>query len=36
MMQRAALAVAEHSGEIENARLARRQQFFAGKFRRGA
>ena len=36
VMQRAALAIAEHAGEIENARLARRQQFLAGEFRRGA
>ena len=36
MMQRAALAVAEHAGEIEDARLARRQQLLAGEFRRGA
>ena len=36
MMQRAALAVAEHAGEFENARLARRQQLLGGEFRRGA
>ena len=36
MMQRAALAVAEDAGEIENPRLARRQQLLAGEFRRGA
>ena len=36
MMQRAALAVAEHAGEIEDARLAGRQQLLAGEFRRGA
>ena len=35
-MQRAALAVAEHAGEIDNPRLARRQQLLAGEFRRGA
>ena len=34
-MQRAALAVAEYPGELEDAPLARRQQFLAGKFRRG-
>ena len=36
MMQRGALAIAEHAGEIEDARLAGRQQFLAGEFRRGA
>ena len=35
VMQRAALAVAEHAGEFENACLAGRQQLLAGKFRRG-
>ena len=35
MMQGAALAVAEHVGEGENAPLAGRQQLLAGEFRRG-
>ena len=34
-MQRAALAIAEHAREIEDARLAGRQQLLAGEFRRG-
>ena len=34
-MQRAPLAVAEDAGEIENPRLARRQQFLSCEFRRG-
>ena len=36
MVQRAALAVAEHLGEVEDAPLAGRQQLLAGEFRRGA
>ena len=36
MVQSPALAVAEHAREIEDARLARRQQLLAGEFRRGA
>ena len=36
MMQRAALAIAKHLGEFDDAPLARGQQFFAGEFRRGA
>ena len=36
MMQRAALAVAEHPGELEDAALAGGQQLLAGEFRRGA
>ena len=36
MVQIAALAVAEHPGELDNAALARRQQPLAGKFRRRA
>ena len=35
MVQRPALAVAEHPGEIEDLRLAGRQQLLAGEFRRG-
>ncbi len=35
MVQRRALAVAEHMSEGENPLLARRQQLFAGEFRRG-
>ncbi len=35
VMQRAALAVAEHAGEIEDAPLAGGQQLLAGEFRRG-
>ena len=35
MMQRAALAVAEHAGEGDDLRLARRQQLLAGELRRG-
>ena len=34
VMQRAALAVAEDAGKIDNAVLARRQQFLAREFRR--
>ena len=36
MMQRAALAVAEHLCEFDDAALAGREQLFAGEFRRGA
>ncbi len=36
MMQRAALAVAKHFGEFDDAPLARGEQLFAGEFRRGA
>ncbi len=36
MVQRAALAVAEHLGEFDDAALAGRQQFLAGEFRRRA
>ena len=36
VMQRAALAVAEHAREIDDARLARRQELLAGEFRRRA
>ena len=36
MMQRAALAVAEHAGELDDPGLARGQQLLAGEFRRGA
>ena len=35
MVQRRALAVAEHMSEGENPLLARRQQLLAGEFRRG-
>ena len=35
MVQRAALAVAKHAGELEDPPLARRQQLLAGEFRRG-
>ena len=35
MMQRPALAVAEHAGEVEDPPLAGRQQLLAGEFRRG-
>ena len=35
MVQRRALAVAEHMSEGENPLLARREQLFAGEFRRG-
>ena len=34
MVQRAALAVAKHFGEFEDARLARSQELLAGEFRR--
>ncbi len=34
-MQIAALTVAEHTRELENLRLAGREQFLAGEFRRG-
>ncbi len=36
MMQRAALAVAEHFGELDDAALAGRQKLLAGEFRRRA
>ncbi len=36
MMQRAALAVAEHLGKFDDARLAGGKKFLAGEFRRGA
>ena len=36
MMQRAALAVAKRAGELDDARLACRQEFLAGEFRRGS
>ena len=36
MVQRAALAVAEAAGELEDAPFAGRQQLLAGEFRRGA
>ena len=35
MVQRRALAIAEDAGEIEDARLAGRQQLLGGEFRRG-
>ena len=35
MMQRAALAVAQHARELEDAPFAAGQQLFAGEFRRG-
>ena len=36
MVQRAALAVAERAGELDDARLARRQKLLAGELGRGA